>query len=164
MTRRDVCLACDQCIIRPVMPLACALIVNPDRDFQPCAAKLARMQAYPHAQCPYPDPAQHAKWSTAALNILGRPVNANPPAQARQTSLTPASQRMFRGASTAATTPIYARRRQRTFMPMMPKKLSNVADAMQMPQISVRQHGGYSSARPSQSLSRPSPHTSITPG
>lgn len=75
-TRRDVCLACDQCIRRPSMPLACALVVNPNRDFEPCAAKLARMQTHPHAQCPHPDPSQRAKWSAAELHVLGSPVHA----------------------------------------------------------------------------------------
>ncbi len=76
VTRRDVCLACDQCIKRPAMPMACALIVNPDRDFEPCAAKLARMQAHPHAQCPHPDPSQRAKWSAAESHVIGSPVHA----------------------------------------------------------------------------------------
>ncbi len=84
VTRRDVCLACDQCIKGPAKPLACALIVNPDRDFEPCAAKLARMQAHPHAQCPHPDPAQRAKWAAAELNILGQPTNASLSGRKRQ--------------------------------------------------------------------------------
>jgi hypothetical protein len=68
--RRDVFLACDQCIKRPAMPLACALIVNPDRDFQPCAAKLARMQAHPHAMCPHPKQSQQVKWDDAEVITL----------------------------------------------------------------------------------------------
>lgn len=81
VTRRDVCLACDQCIKRPAMPLACALIVNPDRDFQPCAAKLARMQSQPRARCPHADPVQRAKWDAAELSVLGRPVSVSQRAQ-----------------------------------------------------------------------------------
>jgi hypothetical protein len=103
LTRRDVCLTCNQCIKRPAMPLACALIVNPDRDFQPCAAKLARMQAHPQARCPHPDPSQQARWNAAELIILGHPINtglAGPP---------PAGGRIFRGVSIAGATTIFAR-------------------------------------------------------
>ena len=110
VTRRDVCMACDQCIKRPAMPLACALVVNPDRDYEPCAAKLARMQAHPHAKCPHQDEAQRAKWSAAELTILGRPVYASPPGQPRPTAHAPARKRIFRGTPHTGATPIYTRR------------------------------------------------------
>lgn len=77
VTRREVCLACDQCIQRPAMPLACALIVNPDRDYQPCAAKLARMQAHSQARCPHPEFDQRVQWDEAEVIVLGQPVNAS---------------------------------------------------------------------------------------
>ena len=113
LTRRDVCLACDQCIKRPAMPLACALIVNPDRDFQPCAAKLARMQAYAQARCPHPDPAQQTKWSAADLNFLGQPVHASTSVPAQSHVQPPARQRILRGTQPIGTTPIYTDRAKR---------------------------------------------------
>jgi hypothetical protein len=110
-TRRDVCLACDQCIKRPAMPLACALIVN--RNFQPCAAKLARMQAHSQARCPHPDPAQRTKWDAAELSILGRPVHAKraePPVGSDGSTGRAARQPNHRGTQFTGATPIYTRR------------------------------------------------------
>lgn len=113
LTRRDVCMACDRCIKRPAMPLACTLVVNPGRDYQPCAAKLARMQAHPHAKCPHPDPAQHAKWSAAELNIPCRPIHANPPGESASRMQPPARQRILRGTEPIGATPIHTNRAKR---------------------------------------------------
>jgi hypothetical protein len=110
VTRRDVCLACDQCIKRPAMPLTCTLIVNPDRDFQPCAAKLARMQAHPHAQCPHPDSAQRAKWEHAALHFLGQPINTNSVVIPGQVPPAGTSSPRHRGRQHATPIPIFVRR------------------------------------------------------
>lgn len=113
MTRRDVCLACDQCINRPALPMACALIVNPDRDFEPCAAKLARMLAHPHAHCPHPDSAQRATWFAAELNILGQPIHASTLGPAQSRVQPPIRLRILRGTQPIGTTPIYTRRAKR---------------------------------------------------
>ena len=95
------------------MPLACALIVNPDRDFEPCAAKLARMQAHSHARCPHADPSQRAKWDAAELSILGKPVHASrtgPPILGRRNQ---------RGSQLAGATLIFARRARKVVGPLV---------------------------------------------